>query len=254
MKLWNALPVIDDDFPVTHHEFGTGYSGRDYSEYPLNGQSFNRAPSVARLTEQEIVELVIEKIAKRSFIVDICDAAGLKPKNQKQSSYCWIHGPTGAMDMQRVFAGHTHPIIYHSAFYAGSQIKHGANQGGSGVQGVKWLVEHGTCREDLWPPMQFKGTVTDEIKADAAKRQITICEEFEPGDHLGINSSIVQDQPITVGVPALVARSFGVRSRVQGRQAEGRPTATFAASSAILGGDWGDKGMRRARRLKGSSR
>jgi hypothetical protein len=243
VKTWHGLPVIDDDFPsdpaVLGH--GTGYEGRDYSAFPLNGQSFNRESTVARLSEKEIVELVIEKLAKKSFIVDICDAAGLKPKNQKQSSYCWIHGPTGGMDMDRVYAGHTNPILYHSAFYAGSQIKHGANQGGSGVQGVKWLVEHGTCREELWPPMQFHGTVTDEIKADAAKRQVTICEEFEPGDHIGINSSVVMNQPVTVGVPAwghevLVCALVFKDGKPKGDYGDLR--RKFRNSW----GDWGDKG------------
>jgi len=249
MKLWGRLPVIDDDYPDSVagvcpiSGYGTGYDGRDYAAFPLNAQWYNREPTVARLTEKEIVELVIEKTAKQNWIVDLCDAAGLKPKNQQQSSYCHIHAPTAGMDMDRVYAGHIDPILYHAAFFAGSQITGGRNVGGSGVVDVKYLVEHGTCDEKLWAPMKFHGTAAEvqAAKADAEKRKVIISEEFDPNDDVGINSSLVQDQPITVGVPAWSHEVLLVALVFKGGATKGS-YGDLRRKFRNSWGDWGDRG------------
>lgn len=197
-----GYPIVGDDYAPTgvHADHGTGYEGRDLDAFPLYGLKCARKASVQRLTETEIVERVIEYTAGQKFASDLADRAGLKRKNQKQSSYCWIHAPTSGMEYCIMLSGGK--VVVLAAFYAGSQIKGGRNQGGSGIAGVKWLAEHGTCLESQWPPMQFKGENTPEIQAMAARRQITIYEEFDPADKQLIYSAILQLQPVTVGIPA----------------------------------------------------
>lgn len=200
MKYIQGYPVIDDAPAVKTAEFGTGYIERDYQAFPLNGEPFTRAATIQRLSMAEIKELAREKTANKTWLTDLADAKGSKVKNQKNSSYCWIHAPVRLMELARLHAGGA-PLTL-SAFYAGSQIKNGRNEGGWGLQGIKFLHEHGTCVESMWPPMQFRGTVTDEIKTNAELHQITAFEEFEPQDMELIYSSIVQDQGVTVGIPA----------------------------------------------------
>ncbi len=201
MKLhYSGAPLVDDDF-TNPPDKGMGYERRSYVDWPLNGQPYNRAPSVKRLTEKEIVEWAIEKLAKKNFAIDLAHAWGFTSKDQSQSNFCHVHAPVGGMEICRCFAGLPYKKL--SAFFAGSQITHGQNAGGSGVHDVKWLVENGTCDEDLWLPMKFKGT-PDEVakaKAEAVHHKIVTCEEFDPKDRQLIFSSIAQDQPVTIGCP-----------------------------------------------------
>lgn len=192
--------LVDDTFradPGSEH--GTGYEPRDYASFPLNGMAHNRAATIKRLSMKEIIERIKEKNANKSWVKDHCDRVGLGVKNQRSSSYCWIHAPVRGMECKRVMSGGT--VLTLSAFYAGSRIKGGRNQGGSGVQGVEWLAKHGTCLESMWEPMKFSGQVTPEIEASAMSHQISIFEELDPSDHELIYSSVVQDDPITVGIP-----------------------------------------------------
>ncbi len=88
-----------------------------------------------------------------------------------------------------------------SAFFAGSQITHGKNVGGSGVQDIKWLVEHGTCDEGLWLPMKFHGSQAevDAAMAEAVHHKPETVEEFEPDDLVGMFSSLCQDEGLSIG-------------------------------------------------------
>lgn len=200
MKYHNGYPIIGDDSPTVSAEgHGTGYEPRDYEAWPLNGQEHNRASTIERLDEQVIRELIEEKTAKKTWVTDLADRVGSKVKDQQNSSYCWIHAPVRGMEYARIHEGG--PVLTLSAFYAGSQIKNGRNQGGSGVTGVNWLVKHGTCKEEMWLPMKFKGQVTPEIEENAGLHQIKIAEEIEADDYQMIWSSVVQDHPVTVGIP-----------------------------------------------------
>ncbi len=199
MKLhYSGAPLVDDDFKNPPNK-GLGYERRSYVDWPLNGQPYNRAPTIKRLTEQEIVELVIERTAKKNWAIDLAHAAGFTAKDQQQSNFCHIHAPVGGMEICRCFAGLPYKKL--SAFFAGSQITGGRNEGGSGVHDVKWLVEHGTCDESLWVPMKFKGSAEEvaAAKAESVNHKIVTCEEFEPKDIQLIFSSAGQDQPVSIG-------------------------------------------------------
>jgi hypothetical protein len=199
----NGHYVVDDTFKTPDGgagEYGTGYEPRDYAAYPLAGLKCTRNYSGPTLSKQEIKERIQEKTANKTWIRDQCDRVGSKVKNQQSSSYCWIHAPTRAMECKRVAMGNKFAPL--SAFYAGSQIKGGRNQGGSGIVGAEWLAKHGTCLESLWEPMKFRGTVTQEILDNAAKHQILIWEDMNSGDMDAIATSVIFDDPVTVGIPA----------------------------------------------------
>jgi C1A family cysteine protease len=201
MKTIDGLPVVDEAYarPAELRDHGTGYVERDYQAFPLNGLKCAQAPTIKRLTDKEIDEAAKDKTTNKSWMCDIADRAGLPPKDQKSSSYCWGHAPVHGMELAIVETGA--PVKILSSFYPCSQIKHGRNEGGSGIQDVKWCAENGTCVEAMWPPMQFKGVATPEIVQNASLHRITTYEEFEPDDHQLIRSSLVQNQAVTVGIP-----------------------------------------------------
>lgn len=200
-KLIDGYPVVDDNYsrPPGFESHGTGYTARDYQAFPLNGMSFCQQPSVKRLTEQEILEIAIEKTAKKTWIIDLCDRVGSIVKNQQSAEYCWIHAPVRGMECIRVAQGGPHPPL--SAFYPAWLIKHGQNTGGSGIQGIHTLADHGTCMETMVPPMTFHVNVTPEITANGNLHKIEVYEEFDPDDTQLQMSSVCQDQPYSVGIP-----------------------------------------------------
>ncbi len=198
----DGFPLVNSSnwraVPMTHGECGAGYELRDYSSFPLNGQPFNREPTIQRLDEKLIVERIIEKTAKGEWVLDLAERVELLAKMQATSEYCWIHADVHAMELRIVATGAPKRIL--SAFLPGSQIKHGANVGGSAAQGRIYLNKYGTCTEDKWPPMKFRGEVTEEIKADQAKQKLEIYEEFDPKDLQLIYSAIVADEPVPLGI------------------------------------------------------
>lgn len=202
MKNHQGFETVGDDYarPAGFAEHGTGYVPRDYQAFPMNGLKCAQAPTIKRLSEQEIVELAIEKTAKKTWVTDLADRVGSIVKNQGQAPYCFAHAPVRGMEYARIHQGGTMLVL--SAFYAAWLVKHGRKEGGSGIQVVKALSEHGTCVEELVPPQTFHVNETAEIKTNAGLHQITVWEDFEPDDTQLQMSSVVQDQPFTVGIPA----------------------------------------------------
>ncbi len=195
-------PLVDDDYRVDPNlDHGFGYAGRDLLSYPIHGSGL-AASGFQRLDTNEILDRIREKDAANDWVTDRCDKHGLKVKNQKNSSYCWIHAPTHGMEICYVLQG-GHLLVL-SAFFAGANIKNGHDQGGSGVVGVKYLQTTGTCLETMHGVMDFN---TDHDAAHIANARLhrinQDAEEFDPSDNQLIYSAVVQDQPVTVGIPSM---------------------------------------------------
>lgn len=202
----DGFPIIDDDHAIAfRNDKGTGYTGRDLTAYPRGSLKCHRAPG-PKLDLATIKEMVKEKTAKKTWVSDLCDRVGSHVKNQQSSSYCWIHAPTRGMECQLVAQGSKRadgsPFVL-SAFAAAWPIKHGSNQGGSGIEGIdKSLAAGGTCTEEIWPSMAFRHAVTPEVTANSALHVIEAWEDLDPSDYLQIWTNIVLNKPVTVGIPA----------------------------------------------------
>lgn len=195
-----TYPVIDDSYNHVPIGQGTGYTGRDLQAYPLAQGHCTRAFTGARYKDSDFQSIIAEKTAKRTWIKDKCDDAGLTVKNQRSSSYCWIHAPVHGMEVNYILQGGIKLVL--SAFYPGSRIKNGRNQGGSGIEGAQWLAKNGTCKEEFWAPMKFSGSVTPEIQNSASLHKIVMWEDLDPRDMNAIFSNVCNDIPVTVGIPA----------------------------------------------------
>lgn len=209
MELLHGYPVIGDDFRVDPNldgEKGTGYIERDYASYPLGGLKCAKMYSGSRYSLVEIKERIKEKNANKSWLSDKADRVGSKVKNQSSSSYCWIHAPVRAMELAYIKQGGK--VFTLSAFWPGARIKKGQNQGGSGIVGVEYLNEHGTCIESMCPPLDEAGNAAFRVdkdpdhEANALNHQIVTWDDIDPNDKLAIWSAIVDDCAVTVGIPA----------------------------------------------------
>lgn len=181
--------------------YGAGYTGRDTDAHPL--WHCGSVPSMPTMTQAEILDRIREKTAKKTWMTDRCDRVGSRVKNQTSSSYCWIHAPTRGCEVNYVLSGR---LLTLSAFFAGAAIKNGRNEGGSGIVGCKFLQQHGTCLESLHPPLPNRGAFTPDRNAEhvanAERHQLTTFEDLNPSDMLAIYTRIVNDVPVTVGIPA----------------------------------------------------
>jgi len=195
----NGFPVVDDSTGHLNTQ-GRGYEPRDYARFPLNGLKCARQFSLPIIPASEHEGLIRDKTAAKSWASDLCDQAGLTVKNQQNSSYCWIHAPTHGMEVNYVLQGGK--VFVLSAFYGGALIKNGRNQGGSGIEGAQWLSEHGTCLESMHPPMSFSTQNSADTIANAALHKLVTLEEIDSDDHASIITSIFEDSPVTVGIPA----------------------------------------------------
>lgn len=193
--------VLDDSYRFDPNlDGGTGYEPRDFAEYPMNPFEFCAAPTFKALSLKELVEIAKEKKAKRERIIDKCDAAGSKVKNQGRSSYCWVHAPVRGMEIRYIIQGGKPKVL--SAFWAGARIKNGRNQGGSGITAVKYLHDHGTCLESMHKPGDFSVDRNPEHEANAAKHQIVSYYDIDPSDRLLIATAVlVYERTVTVGIP-----------------------------------------------------
>lgn len=182
---------------------GTGYIPRDYQSFPLGGLKFaHQAPAVRRLTDAEIIELAKEQDAKKSRLTDLCDRIGLQVKDQQRSSYCWAHGAVRACEVAYMLQG-GHKFVL-SAFDVAASIKGGANQGGSGVEAVQWIAEHGVCTEALHKPMDFSSRRTPEQEANAQLHKILAFDDIDPSDRNLIASYVLLAKTaVTVGIPSM---------------------------------------------------
>lgn len=183
---------------------GKGYALRGAAEKALGASMQQFSATLIDPSEYEDRIREKDKNAKlgtgSSWITTLCDFLGLKVKNQKNSSYCWIHAPVHAMEVWYAIYGGTLKVL--SAFYAGAIIQGGANRGGSGVTGVNWLMKNGTCLESMHPPMDFSTRNDSATIANAQLHKIDSALELDPGDHQAIITSVLNNQPVTVGIPA----------------------------------------------------
>lgn len=203
MEMLNGFPVIDDTFrvdPTLDGEHGRGYIDRDYQEDPLGGLGFAKAFSLHAYTMAELIERIKEKTANKSWMSDKCDSVGSKVKNQSNSNYCWNHAPVRGAEIKYVMMGGQVKTL--SAFWGAARIKGGRNQGGWGIQAVKYLHEYGVPLEEFHKPMDFSVDRSLETEANAKQHQVVTWDDIDPSDKLTIWSAVVDDHPITVGIPA----------------------------------------------------
>lgn len=136
---------------------------------------------------------------KQARISDLYKFYGLKPKDQKQTNYCWAFATVRAVEMIRAKQGQTWIDLSPASIAA--QIKNYRNLGGWGKEALDWIRAKGITPTRLWPDTTWnnKSLANAQSRAEALKYRVT--EWFEPaGNTLDqVVSCLLMGIPVSVG-------------------------------------------------------
>lgn len=143
------LPIIGDDNWQDHvdvtidGEFKSrGYRPRDLQRHPF-GSFAAPFDNSMRIPESEWDERIEEEDRTKSSLVDIADQAGLKVLDQNGTNYCWINATVHCVELMRLVQGQ--PLVKLSPASIGAKIKNYRNEGGWGIEGLEYLIQHGVA-------------------------------------------------------------------------------------------------------------
>jgi len=95
----------------------------------------------------------------------------LPPHDQGQTNYCWAHATVRTAEALRIFEGQ--PPLILSAESVAVPITNGQNIGGWPEDALKWMIDHGLSRQELWPNNDRSTDLyTDTVKQDAANHRV----------------------------------------------------------------------------------
>ena len=179
-KIYHLEPILDE-----HSEIPVGTSGLDLSERP-NPDGFGYGSTAEPFSDDLLIprsdweEIIKEQERKQARISDLVNYYKIPPKNQGRLNYCWIYAPVHAMELLRVRQGYAYKPL--AAAQVGACIKRGRNVGGWGMEGVRWIGEHGIAAESDYGsrPEILGGYSSSAMMAAAAAHRLTEWVECRP--------------------------------------------------------------------------
>lgn len=201
-----AIPIIDHSNAsqfMTHNPDGQvrgkGLLVRNFQQNPQG--SLAPAPPFPRdqLTPRSDWSAIIkDRAARKSNLSDMWKRAGVKVLDQKQTNYCWAHGPVSAIYATRAF--NNQPFQELSATAVAATVKQYRNIGGLGIEAIDFISANGVPTVDLWPPNAIdRRYQTPEMKAEAATRKITEWWDLTPRSLDEIVTCLFNNCAVAVG-------------------------------------------------------
>lgn len=196
--------IIDDSTStgLTHpRQFSRGL---DLSPRPREGYAYGGSaepfPSSLIIPQSEWQARIEERDAKKARLSDIILQAGIPSHDQDGVPYCWIHGPTGAVEVIRAVQNQEKVLL--SATSAGAIIKNFRKEGGWGKEGLQYIADKGIMPQSLWPENTFdRSKNTPENWAIGAKYRCTEWWELKPRNHEEMVSCVLGcNTPVAVGL------------------------------------------------------
>lgn len=194
-----GCPVIDDGFDPQMTEGGhRGRIERDYEKHPLGFMSCAPAFGLPLIPRSEWDERIRDLERAQSRIPNICDAMGLKVKNQESTNYCWINAPVHCLEIMRVIQGQDHVEL--SPASVGAKIKNFKNVGGWGTEGLEYLVKYGAVPVSLWPANAIDRRF-DTAEADAQRKRFQVDEWDDlPTSFDAVADRVLNGFPVAIGL------------------------------------------------------
>ena len=202
-QLYPGEVIIDDSTPESATvvpgmslglELPRGHSSTEYNY----GGAADPFPSELELPESDWQGMIQESEERKSRLSDLMNLATLPEKDQDGLSYCWIFGPTQAVEVVRMAQGE--PYVSLSPASAGGPIKGFRNVGGWGKEGLEWIVEKGLCPSSVWPDTSLNRSLYSEAnKALALKYRVTEWYELKPRSVKQLVSCLLRRIPVAVG-------------------------------------------------------
>lgn len=204
-----GCPVIDDSNYLEHvaprvdgELVCKGRIPRDYTREPLGSLGFAApfAQKVKKIPRSDWPMLIEEKQKRRDRIKDMFDFHKMKVKNQAQTNYCWINAPVHAVELARCRANQGYVEL--SPASAGAVIKRGANVGGWGTEGVRWIAEHGLVPVSMWPANEIRNwqSLNNQTQAERPKYRVQDWIELTPRDFEQVATLLLMSIPVCVGL------------------------------------------------------
>lgn len=177
-----SMPIIGEDNwqqfvtdPVIDGERKTrGLIPNDWDRNPRG--SFGTAFNIPLIPESEWRGRIEHQQATRSSLVHLADDAGLNVLDQNGTSYCWINATIRAMELFRLANGL--PIVKLSPASVGGPIKGYENEGGWGIEGLRYLEKHGAVPVSMWPANAINQKY-DTAETRSIREQFKITESWE---------------------------------------------------------------------------
>ena len=136
------------------------------------------------IPENEWQQRLDEQKAQRARFIDYLDdtmgpSGGKIPsRDQDGYGYCWCHSGVSCAMALRAAMGLPYADL--SAFHIGCIIKNYRNQGGWGIEGVKFMAEKGCATSKTWPQQSTnRSNDNPDMWAEAAKYRLTEWYELE---------------------------------------------------------------------------
>lgn len=141
------IPVIDTAGNLPPSSEPRGYEQRDRVVDPEAG--FAKPYTGPVFDRKEIIERLQEREAKKQRVYDVMQQKGVKPLHQGNTNYCWCNSVVDAVQVARALNNSEHIPL--SPASVAAPIKNYRNEGGWGIQAVKYIAEHGVAPQSLWP-------------------------------------------------------------------------------------------------------
>jgi hypothetical protein len=200
-KLRPNEPFIDDSNADAHASIAGGLKGwmpRDYKSHPTEWAPFMKRLDVPLIPRSEWAARVEEMERTKTRLSDMCDQVGLPPKNQQQTNYCWINGPTYCAEVCYVAQGN--PVLTLSPASVGAKVKGFRNVGGWGAEGLEYMVEHGICTVDVWPANAINRQYdTDAANENRKLHRVTEWYDLKPRSFDELFTCLLLRIPVAVG-------------------------------------------------------
>lgn len=193
------MSIIDSDDNPLIDGGNKGWTRRDFEREPFGSLPFCGAFDLPLIHRSEWRDRINVLKKAKATITDLCDAAGLKMKNQESTNYCWINAPTRCAEILRVVQGE--PYVELSPASIGAKIKGFRNVGGWGTEGLRYGVEHGWVPTRLWPNNAIDRRY-DTAEANQQRANFRVAEwwDLEPGNFDVLATVVLLGFPVAIGL------------------------------------------------------
>lgn len=179
--------TIDDVTPdrIIGETGGGGYETRDWDAHPYGVTAYAKPfPNEAFIERKDMEGMIRQQQIDKTRLTDYMEAANWKPKDQKNTLYCWTNAVTGCFEIARI--KQNDPYIPLSSASVAAVIKRFRNQGGYGSQALKFTVERGFATHETWPNHVINPGQAAIQKADTERINFMSLEyyDLEPGPQM----------------------------------------------------------------------
>ena len=209
---------------------------RDYQKTPYGSVLCAPAATIPVIPKSEWSARIKEMVEQESLLSNIWRRQGVDILDQDGTNYCWCFGVVSACLAVR--AVNNLEYVKLSPASAAAQIKNFRNEGGWGMDAIKYIAANGIATQAQWPQAAIeKKYLTAEVKADMMTRQI------QEWDDVGAGKFDLQMTYALLGIPVAVGYNHWSHEVCQLDPVEVEPGDFGIRIVNSWGENWSDKGM-----------